>query len=434
MNRAAPWLLCVASGCGFDAVVLSAGSPSDAAIEARGDAGAADDGGVALGAGADATSAATDAGADGPLAPDAAERGNAIGVFAGQAFTCALSGGKGWCFGANVDGALGSGDLETHLSPVALATPSGFDALSGGENHACGLEHGTGAVFCWGYNASGQLGQGDVLARDVPVRVPLGARATSVAAGYNHTCAVLAEGSLWCWGDDTEGQLGQNDPLLEAGASASVLSPVRVGTGSGWTRVAGGQGHTCAIQAPGTMWCWGRNTRSETGTDPSVEQTRAPKQTGTFTDWTDLDLGQDASCGIRADGSLWCWGDNSFGQLGAAPQSNPVTAPAQVGTDTGYVQISIDTFSACGRKTDGTALCWGRNAEGQLGVGDTRDRYAPAMVGAPGTWASVSVGRFHSCFGRADGSAYCAGENSMGQLGVGDTVRRSAPARVSFPM
>ena len=388
---------CTAS-CGFDAFVLSdtATSPPP-----------------------DATAAAS---------PDASHsRGNADGVFAGQSFTCALVQGRGFCFGANVDGALGSGDVATRLSPARLLTPVSFDVLSAGENHMCGLEHGTGAIWCWGYNASGQLGIGDVTARDVPTQVPMPARAIVLAAGYNHTCAIAVDRSLWCWGDNTEGQLGRAD----AAGSPNALSPVRVGASSDWLDVSGGQGHTCAIESPGSMWCWGRNTQSETGTDPSTIQLRAPKQTGMFADWTSVDVGQDSSCGIRSDGSLWCWGDNSFGQLGSDPSGMAITEPVRVGAGVDWAQISIDTFSACALKGDRSLWCWGRNAEGQLGLGDTRDRYVPTQVGSITAWTSMSVGRFHACAGQAGGRISCTGENSSGQLGLGDTVRRSALTEVS---
>jgi alpha-tubulin suppressor-like RCC1 family protein len=365
----------------------------------------------------------------GDAAADASrDQGNASGVFAGQSFTCALVEGQGWCFGANVDGALGSGDVQTHLSPARLATPAGFDEITAGENHTCGLEHGTAAIWCWGYNASGQLGLGDVTARAVPTRLPMPARAIAVAAGYNHTCAIAADRSLWCWGDNTEGQLGRSD----AQGAPNALSPARVGANADWLGVSGGQGHTCAIEAPGSMWCWGRNTRSETGADPSTIQLRTPTRTGAFVDWKSLDVGQDASCAIRSDGSLWCWGDNQFGQLGSAPSSMAVVGPAQVGASADWAQISLDTFSACALKIDHSLWCWGRNVEGQLGLGDTRDRYAPTQVGSLTAWTSMSVGRFHACAGQADGRAWCMGENSSGQLGLGDTVRRSAPTWVSI--
>ena len=182
------------------------------------------------------------------------------------------------------------------------------------------------------------------------------------------------------------------------------------------------------------MWCWGRNTRLELAAAPSSEQVRTPTQVGTFTDWTAVvDVGQDSSCGVRADGTLWCWGDNSFGQLGVPPETVAVAAPRQVGSQAGWVAISVDAFAACGVRSDGGLWCWGRNAEGQLGTGDTQDRYAPASVGPASGWASVSVGRFHACALRTGGAIACMGENSNGQLGLGDTARRNVPTPVPLP-
>ncbi len=182
------------------------------------------------------------------------------------------------------------------------------------------------------------------------------------------------------------------------------------------------------------MWCWGRNSQLESAADPAQEQVRSPAQAGTFGDWTAaLDVGQDSSCGIRRDGTLWCWGDNSFGQLGAPPDANAVGAPRQVGAAAGWTAISIDTFSACGVQDGGSLWCWGRNAEGQLGTGDTDDRTAPTQVGAGASWVDASVGRFHACATRAGGGIACMGENSNGQLGLGDTARRDVPTPVPLP-
>lgn len=356
--------------------------------------------------------------------------GQVAAVFAGQEFTCALSAGHAWCFGANVDGALGSGDEATHLAPAAVDAAVGFDQLAAGENHTSGLEHGTGAVWCWGYNASGQLGLGDTSGRETPVRLSRPATAIAVAAGYNHTCAIDAGHALWCWGDNTEGQLGQGD---QPGAP-NELQAARVGTDSDWIGVAGAQGHTCGVRAPGTMWCWGRNTQLELGTDPTTQQIRTPTQTDSSVNWTSsLDVGQDSSCAIRADGTLWCWGDNSFGQLGATPDASFVAAPRQVGTETDWTSVSVDAFSGCGVRAGGSLWCWGRNAEGQLGTGDTDDRYVPTEIGAGSTWSGLSVGRFHACAVQTSGLVACMGENSDGQLGLGDTARRNVPTSVALP-
>ena len=125
-------------------------------------------------------------------------------------------------------------------------------------------------------------------------------------------------------------------------------------------------------------------------------------------------------------------GEQRLGQLGVPPESSPVAAPRQVGTDADWAQISIEAFSACGVKTDGSLWCWGRNAEGQLGVGDINDRYAPTEVMPGASFRAASVGRFHACATESDGTVVCMGENSNGQLGLGDTTRRNIPTAVDL--
>jgi alpha-tubulin suppressor-like RCC1 family protein len=295
-----------------------------------------------------------------------------------------------------------------------------FVSLALGESHTCGVRAPEGAVACWGGNLAGQLGLGDTASRAAPQIVPLGFSARRVTAGYRHACSVLADGSLWCWGDNTEGQLGLND----AYGSANALSPARVGQATDWVTVSGGQGHTCGIRAPGTMWCWGRNTSYELGLGTVQPiQLRAPTQVGTFSDWTDVELGQDDACGLRRDGSLWCWGDGSPGQLAAPP--GLVAAPTQVGADTDWTTVDTDAFSTCALKTGGGLYCWGRNAEGQLGTGDTSDRTLPTATGNGARFGWVSVGRFHSCAETTAFQVLCTGADESGELGLGDTMRRS---------
>ena len=181
------------------------------------------------------------------------------------------------------------------------------------------------------------------------------------------------------------------------------------------------------------MWCWGRNTQLELAAAPSNEQVRAPTQVGTFTDWTAaVDVGQDSSCGIRADGTLWCWGDNSFGQLGAPPETAAVAAPRQVGSQAGWVAISVDAFAACGvRSTAGS---------GAGGV-TPRGNSAPATPttgtrrpGRAGVGLVERLGRALPRMRAADRRRLaCMGENSNGQLGLGDTARRNVPTPVPLP-
>jgi alpha-tubulin suppressor-like RCC1 family protein len=354
-------------------------------------------------------------------------------VSAGQIATCALVASAPYCWGSNPAGGLGDGTTQDRSAPVPVTATVPFAAIAVGDVHSCGLEA-TGRIDCWGGNADGQLGLGDTTSRGSPSVVGLGRDALEVSAGYEFTCAVAADRSLWCWGENDEGQVGQGD----SPGAANVLAPLEVGVGTEWLHVASGQGHACGIEAPGALWCWGRNTAGELGLGPGQPiQIRAPTQVGSDTDWESLDLGQDSACAIKRSGTLWCWGSDASSQLGfpgdpdAAEANIPV--PTQVGTDADWAQVSIDTFDACAIKQNGTLWCWGRNQEGQLGMGDTVDRAAPAQVGTETTWGQVSVGRFHTCAGKVDGTVLCTGKNDSGALGVGDTTDRDTFTAVPLP-
>jgi alpha-tubulin suppressor-like RCC1 family protein len=375
--------------------------------------------------------APSDAGADAE-APDVAlsssdaALSDVYGVYAGQYFTCALAGGLGYCWGSNVLGALGIGQPQSRLAPtaIALAAPSpaaSFTTLAPGENHTCGLEAQTGQILCWGSDASGQVGLGAGGQYNAPQAVPGLGPAAQISAGYGHTCAVLRDGSLWCWGANEEGQLG----LGPNDGTGDRPTPTRVGTASDWTFVSGGQGHTCGLRAPGTLWCWGRNSGSELGLGLGQPiQFRTPMQVGLFDDWTFIDLGQGNACGLRRDGSLWCWGEGGSGEL-VPVDGGIVSTPTRVGSATDWVTVSTDIFATCAISSAGQLSCWGRNAEGQLGIGDTNARSIPTPTGEGTTWKGVAVGRFHACAETTAHAIRCTGANESGELGVGDTNRRN---------
>jgi alpha-tubulin suppressor-like RCC1 family protein len=211
--------------------------------------------------------------------------------------------------------------------------------------------------------------------------------------------------------------------------AGDALAPKRVGAMSDWVAVAGGDGHTCAIRgtsAGGTMWCWGRNTSNECGQGSGAAvQLRAPAQVGTANRWTSLDLGQDDALALAADHTLWGWGDASQGNLSGGNGAASLATPTQIGSDADWQSVSTDAFESCAIKASGDLYCWGRNAEGQLGLGDTNDRYSPTQTGSGTTWSTVSVGRFHMCASSSAHTVSCAGENADGQLGVGDVDRRN---------
>jgi alpha-tubulin suppressor-like RCC1 family protein len=374
--------------------------------------------------------AAVDAG-PGPIADVSVDAPSGTGAWiaTGQGHTCAIRTGQLACWGENGGGRLGVGDEIDRERPSFVAGGP-WVQVSAGDAHTCARGDG-GDVWCFGDNAVGQIGVGDRTPRRAPARVSLARAATTISAGFDVSCALLDDGTLWCWGENLEGQLGQGDSYPGEPSD----TPRRVGTDADWTRISAGQGHVCGIRAPGTLWCWGRNTDGQLGLgDGTPGQIRTPTRVGAQSDWVDVDVGQQTSCGLRANGSMWCWGTNGFGQVGTAP-SPDVTTPRRVGFDTDWREVRTDTFATCARRVDGSLWCFGRNVEGQLGLGDTADRSTPTRVGSATDWVQVDVGRFHACARKVDGSIHCTGANANGQLGLGDRDRRNTfqPAVLAAP-
>lgn len=347
-------------------------------------------------------------------------------VDAGTEHACAVVQGSLYCWGGNQRGRLGVGDGQNRLFPTRVGTLDQWIMVTTGAEHSCALRE-DGSVWCFGANDAGQIGQpvvNDVLS---PSAVSLAAPATLVTTESDFTCALLADGTLYCWGENTEGMLAQDDTY----PGENQYLPVQVADYDDWLSVDAGQGHGCGLRSPGTLWCWGRNSQNQLGLgDSAAVQFRVPQQTGNESDWTQVQAGQNHSCGLRAGGELWCWGDNTFGNLGTGdfdPRSSPVRIDSRE-----YSQVSLDTFHTCAIDSDAQLWCWGRNVEGQLGLGDIEDRVIPTKV-PDGGWEQVAVGRFFTCAKKLDQSIWCTGENVVGQLGVGDTDRRNVFTPIELP-
>ncbi len=344
--------------------------------------------------------------------------GTTVVVDSGDAHTCGVIDGTLYCWGDNQSGALGLDDFESRTTPTAVGTELGWTAVGAGGDFTCALRNGV--VWCFGGGSSGQLGAGEFTSSAVPLEVSLPSSAEVISVGSEHACVILDDGRLYCWGQNTEGQLAQEDPWTGPGVNSAV--PLPVAPGETFVQVSTGQGHTCAIRADGTLWCWGRNTSGELGLgEGSAGQLRLPAQVGSSADWEHIAAGQGHTCGIRS-GELYCWGVNSAGQLGVALEG-PVFDPELVVGVVDPASVSVDTFHTCAIRIDGSLLCWGRNIEGQLGDGtiDAKDVPTPALP--VDAWDLVSAGRFHTC-GVRQGAVLCTGENQPGRLGTGDTERR----------
>jgi alpha-tubulin suppressor-like RCC1 family protein len=299
----------------------------------------------------------------------------------------------------------------------------GVMSLACSFGHSCSVE--SGRLYCWGANDVGQLGLGDTTPRLEPDAVPGATAVAQIAAGGGSACAIDEGGGLFCWGDNLEGKPGQADPY----SAPDVVSPQRVGTDR-WKLVAVGQGHVCGVRADGPVFCWGRNTDLALGIgSPDPAQARKPTATMTTGTFTSLSASQHHTCGVRADGSLWCWGRNEHSELSAPAADLPISSvPVQVGSDVDWAEAAVGWFHSCARKQNGNVYCWGRAIEGQLAQDRIEPNPLPTKIESPLLWKRISTGHFHTCGVDAmTGLIHCTGENGNGQLGLGDLTRRHMP-------
>ena len=204
------------------------------------------------------------------------------------------------------------------------------------------------------------------------------------------------------------------------GTTVDRNAPVSLGGGA-WGTVDAGARHSCGIRLNGSTWCWGDNTESQVGDGTTVHRSSPTLVGGDSDDFTDVSAGGTHTCALRDDATMWCWGNDFDGQLGdgsAGNQSSSTPAPV-IGQD--WVAVSAGGALTCGIKGDATLWCWGFNRDGAVGDGTYVDRATPTQVAGEG-WVAISVGGSHACGLRDDGSGWCWGANFNGQLGVGASV------------
>jgi alpha-tubulin suppressor-like RCC1 family protein/endonuclease/exonuclease/phosphatase family metal-dependent hydrolase len=234
---------------------------------------------------------------------------------------------------------------------------------------------------------------------------------------------VRTDGSLWCWGSDVYGQLGNGTN----GPGSPI--PQQVGHGTRWVQVDAGGQDTCGVRRDGSLFCWGVNHRGQLG-DGTTRVRTSPVRVGPTGVWSQVSTGWFHTCAIRKDKSLWCWGDNSSGQLGDGSTHNHAT-PVRVPGRAHWTSVSVEGWNTCATQDDRSLWCWGRNLFGQLGDGSWADSSVPRRVKATrDNWNAVSVSWTHACGIKGRGHVKCWGRNLEAQLGDGDLVTTNAPHQV----
>ena len=364
--------------------------------------------------------------------------------------TCAIKqDGTLWCWGDNNWGQLGDGTASgqdcsgdsCELLPVQVTSlGTSVVEVAVGDDHTCARKQ-DGTLWCWGENYYGECGDGTTAGQDCngfkcrhsPVRVTsLGTSVVEVAAGYEHTCARKQDGTLWCWGANGSGQLGD-------GTKVAKPSPAQVtSAGTSVVEVEAGNEHTCARKQDGTLWCWGYNRYGQLG-DGTASNLPSPSPVQVVSCPASTDAGQDANtadatdddvtsvcvsqfvevaageyhtCAIKQDGTLWCWGNNNYSQLGDGTTTQRLSPVYVTSLGASVVEVAAGGSHTCARKQDDTLWCWGQNDDGQLGDGTMKLAHSPIQVTSLGTTvAEVAAGYMHTCARKQDGTLWCWGNN-----------------------
>jgi alpha-tubulin suppressor-like RCC1 family protein len=286
-------------------------------------------------------------------------------------------------------------------------------------------------IACSGgtYNPSiGSQSSSACIGSDAGFNVPI---INSINSGNTHSCSILDDGSVRCWGDNQHGQLGD-------GTRTNSLSPTLAFTplGKSAVSISTGAEHTCAIFDDGTLRCWGSNSYGQIGDGTLIERTTPTLvNLGAGKSAKSVSLGQTHSCAILIDDSVKCWGSNSNGQLGDGSTIDS-NIPKSVTLQGGQTAISISSgsYHTCVILENLSLSCWGDNWHGQLGDGTNIRNLEPNSVLFESEYETIFLesGSFHTCAILVNNSIYCWGFNSAGQLGSSELGSSNTPLLIQL--
>lgn len=288
-------------------------------------------------------------------------------IDAGSEYTLALlTNGTVWTWGSNANG-LGNGSTMSPV-PVQVIGLTGITQVSAYQQHSLALKQ-DGTVWAWGDNASGQLGDGTTVSRSLPVQIPALAGITDIATGDQFSMALSADGQLYTWGHGAKGQLGSGSRKSRSTPDVvSGLPPIE--------KIYAGNRQAFAVDVNGDVWAWGDNKFGELGDGTGDLQLSPVKITG-LPDISQISVGKTHSLALSADGTVWTWGVNRNGVNGVGGNNTTYLEPVQIPTLQNIVYVEAGPTQSFAIDADGTVWVWGNNAFGQLGDGTTKNQPVP---------------------------------------------------------
>lgn len=328
------------------------------------------------------------------------------------------------------------------VSSARFRSVDSDDSQSNGHSCAVALDA---AAYCWGSGSWGMLGDGqngegtpDYM-NPTPTKVTGVPPIREVALGTTHTCLLATDGTVWCAGSNDLGQIGVASFTNEcSGGATCVTRFVPVEGGQRFRTIVAGSLHNCGLTDTGEAWCWGMDVGGQ------WTRMAAPERVPGGLLFRSIVSGGYSNCGITLGGGAYCWGSNAEGEagIGSPSYAAPLSAPTAVATPVPLVSLAHGVFHACGLSADGTAYCWGYNEYGQLGATTTGKcgssgsgfvpcSSSPVKVNTLLRFTVLAAGYSHTCGLVATGDAYCWGRNNQGQLGIGgDTTSKTRPVKV----
>jgi alpha-tubulin suppressor-like RCC1 family protein len=338
------------------------------------------------------------------------------GVSMGSVFACAWSDTAADCWGRGNSGQIGDGMSMDRLTPTRVVGLSSIRQVSAANVHACAVRQ-DGSVLCWGDNSAGAAGQPTAMARVASPTVVAGINATAIATGglgtaSSYSAALTGAGEVWTWGSNNAGQLGQPAIMMVTSTPGRVMGLPVI------QQLAAGISHLCARAVSGSVYCWGSNLNGALGAGSTATTSNVPLMVPGITDAVDIAAGQTTTCVRRATGEISCWGNNAQGQLGQGTSSRLAELPP-VPTITDAVSVHAGQNFTCAVTATGAVRCWGNNAFGQLGDGTRTSSRAPVATSLTGVRTMDAMGESACAVQMAGGGVFCWGNNQTGQLANG---------------
>lgn len=292
----------------------------------------------------------------------------------GASFTVALKNDSTvWTWGSNADGELGNGSVAGFSNiPVQVGSLTSVVSIARGIQNACALRS-DGTVWNWGYNGYGELGNGTVNGfNNIPVQVSGLTGITAIAGGAYHSLALKKDGTVWAWGYNGSGELGN-------GNNTNTLVPVQVSGLTGVTAIACGNSFSIVIRNDSTVWTWGSNLEGELGNGVSNNGSYFAVQVSGLTKVIAIAGGVHHTLALKKNGTVWAWGYNGLGQLGNGTNKDS-NIPVQVNGLSGITAVAAGYAHSLAMKNNGKIWDWGYNNFGQLGNGNNTDSNVPIEV------------------------------------------------------